>query len=862
MKAKYLYTFDEGSAKMKDILGGKGAHLAEMKKLSLNIPEGFTISTECSIRYLEDESFINELIHEIREHICLLEKKTGKKFNDSKNPLFVSVRSGAAVSMPGMMDTILNLGLNKKSVKILAEITNNSVFAYDSYLRFLKMFGNVVYGIPYEDFYAIKAQNPEDLADLYIEKIQSVDPNFDDSDTEGQILKAISSVFNSWNNPRAISYRKINHIDDNLGTAVTIQEMVFGNLNDDSGTGILFTRNPSNGKDEIYGEVLFNAQGEDIVDGSKTPLKISELAAKMPDVYNDLQRFSKQLEYLFAHPQDIEFTIENKKLFILQTRNAKITPHASVKIAVDMYKASMISKADALLMQNPDTLSALLFPQFKEDQNLNVIAKGLPAAPGSVSGMVYFDSESAKYHAERGEDVILVRTETSPEDIDGIYLANGILTAKGGMTSHAAVVARGFGKCCVAGSSDITIDSRNKILTTSNGIVLHEGDWISLDGFKGEVYLGKIETENLKISDELNTILEFADEFRTLGVMVNADTPEAAMKALEFGADGIGLCRTEHMFFDEDRIMPMREMIVSKTKEERKRALSKLLPMQRNDFKAMYDIMQGRHITIRLLDPPLHEFLPKTDSDIKELANQMGIEFYELKNTVKSLEEVNPMLGYRGCRLAVTYTEIAEMQTQAIIEAAIESFKASGIMPDVEIMIPLISEVKEFNFVKGLVKLVADHYIEKSGMKLKYKIGTMIEIPRAALLSDEIAKESEFFSFGTNDLTQMTFGFSRDDAGKFLFDYYSKGLLDDDPFETIDQKGVGKLMETSVKLGRSTRPDLQCGICGEHGGDPRSIEFCNRIGLNYVSCSPFRVYIAKISAAISAIKLGKSLHIM
>lgn len=861
---KYVFMFDEGSADMREILGGKGANLAEMKKLSINVPEGFTISSKCCVRYFEDPAFMHNVHYLVEEYIEKLQQKTSKKFNDEKNPLFVSVRSGAAISMPGMMDTILNLGLNKKSVEILAKITSNPEFAYESYCRFLKMFGNIVYGMSYEQFNLAKRDIPDNLEglkklpDIYINLIKQKDRSFNDENTVDQLKKAVSAVIKSWNNSRAKSYRRINNIPDNLGTAVTVQEMVFGNFNDQSGTGILFSRSPANGENKIFGEVLFNAQGEDIVDGSRTPLKIAELKSKMPKIYDELKTIAKKLEAHFKHVQDIEFTIENSRLFILQTRNAKLTPDAALNIAVDMYDSGDISKEDVLMMQNPNNITALFFPRFKENQEFTLIAKGLPAAPGAARGKVYFDAESAKSNAEKGEDVILVRTETSPEDIDGIFLSRGILTAKGGMTSHAAVVARGFGRCCVAGSSDITINEKEKFFVTKSNHVIHEGEWISLDGLKGEVYLGKVETEPAKISDNLRKVIKFADEVRNIGVMVNADTPTAARQAIEFGADGIGLCRTEHMFFDEDRIMPMREMIIAKTPEERKIALDKLLPMQRNDFKQMYDIMKGMHLTIRLLDPPLHEFLPKTEAEITELAKDMNIDEKDLKNTVISLKEVNPMLGYRGCRLAVKYKEIAEMQTRAIIEAALGSLEDTKIMPDVEIMIPLISELEELKFVKNIVKTTADEIIKSHNSNLKYKIGTMIEIPRAALLSDEIAEESEFFSFGTNDLTQMTFGFSRDDAGKFLFDYYEKGLLKDDPFQTIDQRGVGKLMETAVTLGRKTRPNLQCGICGEHGGDPRSIEFCNKIGLNYVSCSPFRVYVAKISAAVSAIKLGKS----
>ncbi len=867
MAKKYVYLFSEGDASMRNLLGGKGANLAEMTKLGFPVPQGFTVSTEACTKYYEDGKVISqEIIDEIKEKMAVTEEIVGKKFGDIKNPFLVSVRSGARASMPGMMDTILNLGLNDEVVKGFAELTQNPRFAYDSYRRFIQMFSDVVMGVDKSKFERILDKMKEDKGvsldtELTAEDLQELIVLYKNlfkqekgmdfpQDPQEQLIEAVTAVFRSWDNPRANTYRRMNDIPSSWGTAVNVQAMVFGNMGDTSGTGVAFTRDPSTGEKKLYGEYLVNAQGEDVVAGIRTPNPMSQLETDMPEIYQQFIDIANKLEQHYRDMQDMEFTIENGKLYMLQTRNGKRTAAAALKIAVDLVNEGMINKEDAVLKVDPKQLDSLLHPTFepKALKAAEVIAKGLPASPGAACGKVYFTAEDAvQAHDERGEKVVLVRLETSPEDIEGMNAAEGILTARGGMTSHAAVVARGMGTCCVAGCGALKVDEENKKVEIGD-LLIKEGDYISLDGSTGNIYLGSVDTMEVQLTGDFKTIMDWADEIRTLNVRTNADTPKDAQAAVRFGAEGIGLCRTEHMFFDEERIPAVREMIVAKTVEQRKKALDKLLPMQRGDFEGLFKALGGLPVTIRLLDPPLHEFLPHDDEDIRTLAKEMGLTFEELKETVNDLHEFNPMLGHRGCRLAVTYPEIAEMQARAIIEAAINVNK-EGLAVVPEIMIPLVGEVKELKYVKDVVVKTADEVIKNSGVQLSYKVGTMIEIPRAALTADEIAKEAEFFSFGTNDLTQMTYGFSRDDAGKFLDDYYSKKIFESDPFAKVDQHGVGKLIEIAAKLGRQTRPDIKLGICGEHGGDPSSVEFCHKVGLNYVSCSPYRVPIARLAAA-------------
>ena len=872
MSKKYVYLFSEGNGSMRELLGGKGANLAEMTNLGMPVPQGFTVSTEACTRYYEDNKTIDaEIEKEIFKNLTKIEEITGKKFGDINNPLLVSVRSGARASMPGMMDTILNLGLNDQVVEGFAALTGNPRFAYDSYRRFIQMFSDVVMEIPKHNFEKIiddiKAKKGVKLDnELETEDLKEMVKLFKDyykkekgtefpSDPREQLIESVKAVFRSWDNPRAIYYRRMNDIPSSWGTAVNVQSMVFGNMGNDSGTGVAFTRNPATGENSLYGEFLMNAQGEDVVAGIRTPQTIDELKTVMPDVYKQFSEIANKLEKHYHDMQDMEFTIEKGKLYMLQTRNGKRTAAAALKIACDLVDEGMISKEDAVKMVDPKQLDALLHPQFDATalKSAKPIGCALPASPGAACGQVVFTADDAvKFHNE-GKKVILVRLETSPEDIEGMHVSEGILTVRGGMTSHAAVVARGMGTCCVSGCGDISMHDDEKYFTLG-GQKICEGDYISLDGSTGNIYGQKIETVAASISGYFKTLMSWADEFRTLKVRTNADTPKDAKQAIEFGAEGVGLCRTEHMFFEASRIKAMREMIVSNNEEQRRTALNKLLPMQRKDFEEIYEAMQGLPVTIRYLDPPLHEFLPQDEEDIKALADEMNISFEDLKAVISSLHEFNPMMGHRGCRLAVSYPEIAEMQTRAVIEAAINVNKKHpdwNIVP--EIMIPLVGEVKELAYVKSVVVKTADEIIKESGVKLTYKVGTMIEIPRAALTADQIAKEAEFFSFGTNDLTQMTFGFSRDDAGNFLNHYYDKKIYEQDPFARLDQVGVGKLIEIAAKLGKEARPDLKLGICGEHGGDPSSIEFCHKQGLTYVSCSPFRVPIARLAAAQAAL---------
>ncbi len=872
MSKKYVYMFSEGDASMRNLLGGKGANLAEMTKMGLPIPQGFTVTTEACNKYYEDgEVIADEVVEQIKASLAKLEEIAGKKFGDSKNPLLVSVRSGARVSMPGMMDTILNLGLNDISVEGIAESTQNPRFAYDSYRRFIQMFSDVVMEIAKSKFEKVLDEMKESKgvkydSELTAEDMKNVVAKFKEiykaekgedfpQDPYAQLMAAVRAVFRSWNNPRAIVYRRMNDIPSNWGTAVNVQMMVFGNMGETSGTGVAFTRNPATGDKEIFGEYLINAQGEDVVAGIRTPKAIKTLEEDMPEVYKQFMDIANTLEKHYKDMQDMEFTIENGKLFFLQTRSGKRTAKAALKIAVDMVDEGLINEEEALLKVEPKQLDQLLHPTFDADalKKAKPLGKGLPASPGAAAGKVYFTAEDAKNAKEAGERVILVRLETSPEDIEGMVAAEGILTVRGGMTSHAAVVARGMGTCCVCGLGEIKINEEEKYFTLA-GQTFHEGDYISLDGSTGNVYGEDIPTVKPEITGNFARFMEWADKVRKLKVRTNADTPKDAKTAVEFGAEGIGLTRTEHMFFEEDRIPKVRKMILAKTEEERRKALDALLPLQKGDFIGIFEAMEGRPVTIRLLDPPLHEFLPHEDDDIRELAKDMGITFEELKATVVSLHEFNPMMGHRGCRLAVSYPEIAEMQTRAIIEAAIEVKKNKGYDIVPEIMIPLVGEVKELKFVKSVVVKTADEVIKEAGVNLTYKVGTMIEIPRAAVTADQIAEEAEFFSFGTNDLTQMTFGFSRDDAGKFLEDYYEKQIYDFDPFAKLDQTGVGELVKIATEKGRSTRPDIKLGICGEHGGDPSSVEFCHNIGLDYVSCSPYRVPIARLAAAQAQVK--------
>ena len=876
MSHKYVYLFDEGNANMRELLGGKGANLAEMTRIGLPVPYGFTVSTEACTRYYEDGKVISdEIIEQIKAALAVAEAKVGKKFGSTENPYLVSVRSGARASMPGMMDTILNLGLNDETVVAMAKLTNNERFAYDSYRRFIQMFSDVVMEVEKSRFdeifdgikkkYSCKldteltAENLKEVVAAYKVMFKEI-KGFDfPQDPMTQLLEAVKAVFRSWDNPRAIVYRRMNDIPASWGTAVNVQSMVFGNMGDDSGTGVAFTRNPATGEKKLFGEYLMNAQGEDVVAGIRTPESIDHLKQTNEEVYNEFVRVADILEKHYRDMQDMEFTIERGHLYMLQTRNGKRTAAAALQIAVDLVNEGARTKEEAVAMIEPKTLDALLHPTFDQAalKAATPFAKGLAASPGAACGMVYFSADEAKAAHEAGAKVILARKETSPEDIEGMTASEGILTAFGGMTSHAAVVARQLGTCCVSGCKSVIIDEKTKAITFENGTVLHEGDWMSLDGTTGNVYAQSIKTAPAELSGNFATIMQWADEIRTLKIRTNADSPAQAAIAVKFGAEGIGLCRTEHMFFDEARIPAMREMIVSKNVDERKAALAKILPMQREDFKGIYKAMEGRPVTIRFLDPPLHEFLPTKDEDIRSLAANMGITFEDLKKTVNSLHESNPMMGHRGCRLSITYPEIAAMQTRAVIEAAIEVRQETGLEIVPEIMIPLVGEVNELAYVKNFVDETAKLVMKEKGMEIPYMVGTMIEIPRAALTADEIAKQAEFFSFGTNDLTQMTFGFSRDDAGKFLNDYYEKKIFESDPFARVDQNGVGKLMQIAVELGKKTRPNIKLGICGEHGGDPSSIEFCHRIGLNYVSCSPFRVPIARLAAAQAALKNRK-----
>ena len=873
MSKKYCYLFTEGNANMRELLGGKGANLAEMTNIGLPVPQGFTITTEACTQYYEDGRQINdEIFAEIMEYVEKMEKITGKKFGDLHNPLLVSVRSGARASMPGMMDTILNLGLNEDVVNVIAEKSNNPRWAWDCYRRFIQMYSDVVMEVGKKYFEQLIDQMKEkkgvtldveltadDLKELagqfkaeYKAKIGEDFP----TDPKEQLMGAIKAVFRSWDNPRANVYRRDNDIPYSWGTAVNVQSMAFGNMGDDCGTGVAFTRNPATGEKKLMGEFLTNAQGEDVVAGVRTPMPIAEMAEKFPEAFKQFEDVCKILEDHYRDMQDMEFTVEHGKLYMLQTRNGKRTPAAALKIACDLVDEGMIDEKKAVAMIEPRSLDTLLHPQFDTEvlKKTPVIGKALPASPGAACGKIVFSAEDAKAWKERGEKVVLVRLETSPEDIEGMKASQGILTVRGGMTSHAAVVARGMGKCCVSGCGDIKMDEENKQFELA-GKVYHEGDWLSIDGSTGNIYDGAVPTVDASIGGEFGRVMGWADKYRRLGVRTNADNPHDTAQAVKFGAEGIGLCRTEHMFFEADRIPAIREMICADTLEQREKALAKLEPMQQGDFEAMYIALEGRPMTVRFLDPPLHEFVPTEEADIAQLAKDMGKSVAEIKNIIASLHEFNPMMGHRGCRLAVTFPEIAAMQTRAVIKAALNVNAAHpdwNIIP--EIMIPLVGEVKELKYVKDVVVKTADEELAAAGMQMKYLVGTMIEIPRAALTADQIATEAEFFSFGTNDLTQMTFGFSRDDAGKFLDAYYDKKIYENDPFAKLDQTGVGKLVDMACKLGRATRPDLHLGICGEHGGDPSSVEFCHRVGLDYVSCSPFRVPIARLAAAQAAIK--------
>ncbi len=872
MSHKYVYLFKEGNASMRELLGGKGANLAEMTNLGLPIPQGFTVTTEACTKYYEDgETISKEIEDQIFEALSKLEEISGKKFGDKENPLLVSVRSGARASMPGMMDTILNLGLNEEVVKSIAQ--KNERFAYDSYRRFIQMFSDVVMEIPKPLFEKVIDEmkeekgvkldtelTAEDLKELVVKfkeiYLKEHGSEFPSNPIE-QLKEAVKAVFRSWNNPRAITYRRLNDIPGDWGTAVNVQEMVFGNMGDDCGTGVAFTRNPATGENKLFGEYLMNAQGEDVVAGIRTPQPIATLQETNKQAYDDFVKYANELEKHYKDMQDMEFTIERGKLFFLQTRNGKRTANAALKIAVDLVNEGMITEKEAVLRVEPNQLDQLLHPNFDQEKlkAAKQVAKGLAASPGAATGKVVFTADRAVELHEKGEkDLILVRLETSPEDIDGMNVCHGILTVRGGMTSHAAVVARGMGTCCVAGCGDLVVNEEAKVFKDPQGKEYHEGDYISLDGSTGNVYGERIDTVDATVSGDFAKLMGWADQYRQMEVRTNADTPKDATVAYNFGAQGIGLCRTEHMFFAPERIAAIREMIVSKTAEQREKALDKILPMQRGDFEGLFKAMKGYPVTIRLLDPPLHEFLPHTDEEIESLAKEMQMTFEELKNVVESLHEFNPMMGHRGCRLDVTYPEIAVMQTKAIIQAAINVNKETGMKVVPEIMVPLVGEVKELKYVKDIIVKTADEEIKEAGIQLKYEVGTMIEIPRAALTADEIAKEAEFFSFGTNDLTQMTFGFSRDDAGKFLGAYYDKKIYESDPFAKLDQTGVGRLVKMAVDLGRKTRPDIQLGICGEHGGNPPTVEFCHNIGLTYVSCSPFRVPIARLAAAQAAIK--------
>ena len=872
---KFVYLFNEGNAEMKNLLGGKGANLAEMTNLGLPIPQGFTVTTEaCTDYYNSGKKITDEIKNQILEALGKLEEEQGKKFGDESDPLLVSVRSGARVSMPGMMDTILNLGLNDASVEGFAKKTGNARFAYDSYRRFIQMYSDVVMEVNKSFFEKIIDElkhekgikfdselTTEDLQELVkrFKKVYSDHMNGEEfpQDVNEQLMGAVKAVFRSWDNPRANVYRKMNDIPSDWGTAVNIQTMVFGNMGDTSGTGVAFTRNPSTGEKDIYGEYLINAQGEDVVAGVRTPQPIAKLAEDLPECYKEFIEIAHRLENHYKDMQDMEFTIQEGKLYFLQTRNGKRTAPAAIKIACDLVDEGMITPEEAVLRIDAKSLDQLLHPMFDQEALAHgeVIGEALPASPGAAAGKIYFTAEDAKKAGKggKGERVILVRLETTPEDIEGMVASQGVLTVRGGKTSHAAVVARGMGTCCVSGCGDIAIDEHAKVFTL-HGETFHEGDYISLDGSTGKIYKGDIKTVDASVSGDFGRIMAWADEYRKLGVRTNADNPRDTKKAIELGAEGIGLCRTEHMFFEEERIPKIRRMILADTFEEREKALNELIPFQKGDFEQMYRELKGLPMTVRYLDPPLHEFLPTEENDIIALAKEMNVTPERLHQKISELHEFNPMMGHRGCRLAVTYPEIAKMQTRALIEAAINVSRELGIEIVPEIMIPLVGEVKELKFVKDIVVETAEKVKAEMGSDMKYHIGTMIEIPRAALLADEIAREADFFSFGTNDLTQMTFGFSRDDAGKFLPSYYENKIYEFDPFAKLDQNGVGKLVSMAAKLGRETRPDIKLGICGEHGGEPSSVEFCHRVGLNYVSCSPYRVPIAKLAAAQAAIK--------
>ncbi|GFH90151.1 pyruvate, phosphate dikinase [Lachnospiraceae bacterium] len=869
--AKWVYLFEEGSADMKNLLGGKGANLAEMTRLGLPIPQGFTVTTEaCTDYYNQGKKISQEIEGQIFEALEGLEKKQGKKFGDTENPLLVSVRSGARASMPGMMDTILNLGLTDVAVEGFARKTGNPRFAYDSYRRFIQMFSDVVMEIPKSYFERILDEikdskgvnfDTELTADDLKEVIQKFKQVYKDKmgtdfpqEPKVQLMEAVKAVFRSWDNDRAIVYRRMNDIPGDWGTAVNVQAMVFGNMGNTSGTGVAFTRNPSTGAKGIYGEYLINAQGEDVVAGIRTPQPITKLQEDLPECYAKFIEIANKLESHYRDMQDMEFTIEDGKLFFLQTRSGKRTAGAAIQIACDLVDEGMITPKEAVCRIEAKSLDQLLHPNFDVDalKKGEVIGQALPASPGAAAGKVYFNAEDAVLAHERDERVILVRLETSPEDIEGMHAAEGVLTVRGGMTSHAAVVARGMGTCCVSGCGDIVIDEEAKVFELG-GYRFKEGDYISLDGSTGKIYKGDIKTVEAGITGNFKRIMAWADEFRTLKVRTNADTPTDAANAVKLGAEGIGLCRTEHMFFEPERIPKIRKMILSSTVEAREEALSELIPFQKGDFKELYEVMEGRPVTIRFLDPPLHEFVPTDEKDIEDLARDMNLTVEEVKSTCDSLHEFNPMMGHRGCRLSVTYPEIARMQTRAVMEAAIEVKEEKGYNIEPEIMIPLVGDKKELKYVKEVVVAVAEEVKKEKNSDIVYHVGTMIEIPRAALLADEVAEEAEFFSFGTNDLTQMTFGFSRDDAGKFLASYYKSKIYESDPFAKLDQNGVGQLVKMAAEKGRTTRPDLKLGICGEHGGDPSSVEFCHKVGLNYVSCSPFRVPIARLAAAQAAI---------
>ncbi len=872
---KYVYSFKEGNKDMRNLLGGKGANLAEMTSIGLPVPQGFTVTTEACTKYYEDGREINEDIQaQINEYIQKLEDETGKKFGDKENPLLVSVRSGARASMPGMMDTILNLGLNEEVVESIAEKTGNPRWAYDCYRRFIQMYSDVVMEVGKKYFeqlidemkekkgvtqdIELDADDLKELARLFKEEYKSKIGSEFPTDPKEQLMGAVKAVFRSWDNPRANVYRRDNDIPYSWGTAVNVQSMAFGNMGDDCGTGVAFTRDPATGEKGLFGEFLTNAQGEDVVAGVRTPMHIAEMENKFPEAFKEFKEVCKTLESHYRDMQDMEFTVEHGKLYMLQTRNGKRTAQAALKIACDLVDEGMRTEEEAVAMIDPRNLDTLLHPQFDADElkKSKPVGKGLGASPGAACGKIVFTAEDAVEWNEKGEKVVLVRLETSPEDITGMKASQGILTVRGGMTSHAAVVARGMGTCCVSGCGDIAMDEENKKFTLA-GKIYHEGDFISIDGTTGNIYDGIIKTVDAKIVGEFERVMTWADKYRRLKVRTNADTPTDAKKAHELGAEGIGLCRTEHMFFEADRIAAFREMICADTVEEREKALDKILPYQQGDFEALYEALEGDSVVIRYLDPPLHEFVPTEEADIEKLAKAQGKSVERIKEIIASLHEFNPMMGHRGCRLAVTYPEIAKMQTKAVIRAAINTKKKHSdwnVVP--EIMIPLVGEVKELKYVKDVVVKTADEEIKNANIELEYKVGTMIEIPRAALTADEIAKEAEFFSFGTNDLTQMTFGFSRDDAGKFLPSYYENKIYEEDPFKTLDQKGVGKLIETAVKLGKSTRKDIHLGVCGETGGDPKSIEFYHNVGLDYVSCSPFRVPVARLAAAQVAIKSG------